>query len=627
MDLFNQYLKKTNEYGVVTQVSHPIVFLEGLPSVKSHEVILFETGQKAEVFAINRGKIEARTFSHEPIKVGVKATRTGELLSLPVGPELMGHLIDPLGDPLDPTVQYTRPKEMRDLESKPVGISGRYKLATPLETGVALVDLMVPLGRGQRELIIGDRKTGKTSLLLSAIKKQVDEGLIAIYAAIAKKKSDIKKIQEFFEQEGIMDKIIIVATSSYDSPSLIYQTPYAAMAIAEYFKEQGKHSLVILDDLSTHAKFYRELSLLARRFPGRDSYPGDIFYAHSRLLERAGNFKHPQVTEVSITCLPVIEIVEGDFTGYVATNVMGITDGHIYLDSNMYFQGMRPAVNIPLSVTRVGRQTLDKLTREVNKNLTAFLSEYDRLLNLSHFGQELTEDVKKKLAIGEIVYKFFNQPYQETIPRKIQLIILSLILQAVINSKEMLDKVKKGLINAYYDEETKKYLLEFSNTKELKEFDSRVITAKERILQIVQQFENAKPHKGGQVSAPQQTAPAQTPATASNVATTATTQPTASAIQPQVAVQQETPAPQPQSQPAAQTPPAAPPVTVQQTQLPTPAQQPTQQPASTVQSTTSSSNPATPPPQPQQQAATQPSTQTQSQEQPSQPIKKKRAKW
>ncbi len=483
---FSQLLKKTGEYGVVYQVSHPIVFIEGLPHVKTHEVVMFESGQKGEVFSINRGKIEARVFSHEPIKVGTQVTRTDQLLSVPVGKELLGHTINPLGEPIDPSVPFTIPKELRDIDAKPIGIAGRQKITTPLDTGVSLVDLLIPLGRGQRELIIGDRKTGKTSLLITTIKKQVYDGVIAIYAAIAKKKSDIKKLQEFFVQEKIMDKIIIVATSSYDSPSLIFQTPYAAMSIAEYFRDQGIHTLLILDDLSTHAKFYRELSLLARRFPGRDSYPGDIFFVHSKLLERAGNFKHPTAGEVSITCLPVIEIVEGDFTGYVSTNVMGITDGHIYLDSNIYYQGLRPAVNIPLSVTRVGRQTLDKLSREVNKNLTSFLAQYEKLLNLSHFGQELTDDVKRNLRLGELVYKFFNQPYQLTVPKKVQLIILSMILQNIIENKEMLDKVKQGLINAYYEHANQKLLYEIADTKDLKTFNENVINNKEKLLALAQ---------------------------------------------------------------------------------------------------------------------------------------------
>lgn len=491
MDKFNEYMQKTGEYGVVYQVSHPIVFIEGLPKVKTHEIVMFDSGQKGEVFTINRGKVEVRTFSHEPVKVGTKVVRTDQLLSIAVGPELFGHTINPLGEPLDQTISIPTPKEFRDLDAKPIGISGRQKIATPLSTGITLIDLMIPLGRGQRELIIGDRKTGKSSVLMTTIRKQVDEGVVAIYAAIAKKKSEIKKLQAFFESEKIMDKVIIVATSSYDSPSLIYQTPYAAMAIAEYFRDQGRHSLLILDDLSTHAKFYRELSLLARRFPGRDSYPGDIFYVHSKLLERAGNFKHPDpmIKEVSITCLPVIEIIEGDLTGYVSTNVMGITDGHIYLDSNIYYQGMRPAVNIPLSVTRVGRQAMDKLSREVNKNLTAFLTNYDKLQTLSHFGQELTDDVKRDLRLGDMIYKLFNQSYQVTVPFVVQLILLSLILQNCIENKEHLEKVKNGLIEAFIFPHYggQRLFFDIKNTSDIKTFNENVLKHKDKLLTIGQE--------------------------------------------------------------------------------------------------------------------------------------------
>jgi len=481
---YNQLLKKTGEYGVVYQVSHPIVFIEGLPMVRAHEVIVFENGQKGEIFTIDRGKVEARVFSHEPIKVGTKVTRSDKTLSIAVGKELLGQAINPLGEPLDPSSKFTPPKEYRELDTNPVGISGRKKITVQLTTGISLVDLLLPLGRGQRELIIGDRKTGKTSFLMTTIKKQAYEGIICIYAAIAKKKSDIKKMQEFFVQEKIMDKIIIVATSSYDSPTLIYQTPYTAMAIAEYFRDQGINTLLILDDLSTHAKFYRELSLLARRFPGRDSYPGDIFFVHSKLLERAGNFKHPKTGEVSITCLPVIEIVEGDFTGYISTNVMGITDGHIYLDSNIYYQGMRPAVNIPLSVTRVGRQTLNKLSRDINRNLTAFLSSYDKLQNLSHFGQELTDDVKKSLRLGQLIYNFFNQPYQMIVPKIVQMIILSMILQNIIENKEILKTIQTGLIAAFYDRGKQKILYDIANANDLETFNNNVLVGKDKLFEL-----------------------------------------------------------------------------------------------------------------------------------------------
>ena len=491
MDQFNQLLRETGEYGIVYQVSHPIVFIEGLPTVKTQEVILFETGQKAEVFSINRGKIEARSFSHEAVRVGTKVTKTGQLLSIPVGDELLGHTLDPLGDPLDPVEEFIRPKTFRNLDANPVGIAGRAALDSPMITGTALIDLMIPLGIGQRELVIGDRKTGKTSFILTAIKNQVHEGIICIYAAIAKKKSDIKRLQEFFVQEKIMDKIIIIATSSYSSPSIIYQTPYAAMAIAEYYKDRGQNTLIVFDDLSTHAKFYRELSLLARRFPGRDSYPGDIFYIHSKLLERAGMFKHPTKGKVAISCFPVMEIVEGDLTGYVSTNVMGITDGHIYFDSNIYFQGMRPAVNIPLSVTRVGRQVSDKLTRDVNKNLTIFLAKYEKMLNLSHFGQELTEQTKKDLRTGDLINEFFKQPYQLTIPLTVQLIVLSLILQAFVTSKEELANAKKNLIKAFYTDQPKKFLLDLAIVNDLKTFNERVMKNKDTLLELIKNPESS----------------------------------------------------------------------------------------------------------------------------------------
>jgi F-type H+-transporting ATPase subunit alpha len=312
------------------------------------------------------------------------------------------------------------------------------------------------------------------------------QGSIAIYAAIAKKKSEIKRLEQFFENEKLKDRVIIVATSSYDSPTLIFQTPYAAMAIAESYRDRGIDTVLVLDDLSTHAKFYREISLLARRFPGRDSYPGDIFYVHSKLLERGGNFRHKDRAEdgVSITCLPVIEIVEGDFTGYIATNVMGITDGHIYLDSNIYYQGMRPAVNVPLSVTRVGRQTLDKLSREFNSQLTSFLTSYNKMLAVSHFGQELTDDVKRGLRLGELINDFFIQPYQESVPRKVQLIVSSLIMQDCILTKDDLKNIKKGLMQAYYDKNKKKLLYDISEAKDYKGFNKAVLDNKDKLLAL-----------------------------------------------------------------------------------------------------------------------------------------------
>lgn len=559
MDEFNELLQKTGEYGVVYQISHPIVFIDGLPTGRLREIILFESGQKGEIFTINRGKVEARIFSKDPVKVGTKVTRTGQLLSIPVGKELLGHIINPLGEPLDTTEEFIKPKETRELDAEFIGISGRQKITKQLVTGISLIDLLLPLGLGQRELIIGDRKTGKTSVLMTIIKNQVYEGVIVIYAAIAKKKSDIKKLYEFCKKENLMDKIVIVATSSYYSPSLVYQTPYAAMTIAEYFRDQGLNSLVILDDLSTHAKYYREISLLAKRFPGRGSYPGDVFYTHSSLLERAGNFKHPTAKEVAISCLPVMEIVEGDLTGYISTNVMGITDGHIYLDSNIYYQGMRPAVNVPLSVTRVGRQAIDKLSREINKELTAFLTQFGKLQNISHFGQELSEDVKKTLRLGELMNKFFNQHYQTIIPKSVQLIMTSMILQNLIEDKERLDQMRNGLTDAYYNRGKQKLLYELTQTSDLKEFNNNIMKNKDSLFSLIQQDTQTP-----QVQAPAQNtaqSPAQTPQPQAQQ--TAPIQPAQNSqtSQPAQTVEPQTPPPQtpneqPQVQPAppAQTP-------------------------------------------------------------------------
>ncbi|MBN1168304.1 F0F1 ATP synthase subunit alpha [Candidatus Woesebacteria bacterium] len=481
---FEKLLEQTGEYGIVYEVRHPIVLIEGLPNVKAHEVILFEGGKKAEVSTINRGKVEARVFSDEPIKVGTKVTRTDNLLSVPVGKELLGQVVNPLGEPFDETENINLPENRRSLDIRPIGISGRHKVQKQLVTGIAIVDLLLPIGKGQRELVIGDKKTGKTSLLLTAVKEQVKEGAIVIYAAIGKKKSEVKRIKQFLEKENLLGNIVIVATSSFDSPSLIFQTPYSAMSIAEYFRDEGIDTLLILDDMSTHANFYRELSLLSKRFPGRDSYPGDIFYVHSRLLERAGNFKHEKVEQVAITCLPVVQLVEGDFAGYIPTNLMGITDGHIFLDSDIYYEGRRPAVNIHLSVTRVGRQTLSKLSREINKTLLTFLTRYDRIQDVSHFGQELTEDVRKALELGKMVYVFFNQHYQETIPMIVQLIIISMLFHHFIENEETLSKAKTGLISAYDNPEKRKFLIDLANTKDLNTFNENVKNNKENLFSL-----------------------------------------------------------------------------------------------------------------------------------------------
>jgi F-type H+/Na+-transporting ATPase subunit alpha len=458
MDTFQQQLEKIKEFGVVQSIVSPIVFAAGLPGASLYELILFETGDMGQVYLMEKDQVHILVFSSTPPKVGTRCTRTGKFASVPVGDELFGKIIDPLGNPFSESENYTRPKEERTVEARAPGMKERATVKSPFLTGVAIVDMMVPLGKGQKELIIGDRKTGKTSFLMTTLKNQILNGSVAVYAAIGKKKSDIKAVVEYFKRENLLDKIIIVATSSYDSPSLIFLTPYAGASIAEHFKDQGKDVVLVMDDLSTHAKFYREIALLSKRFPGRDSYPGDIFYTHARLLERAGNFKHPSGKEVSITMLPVADIIEGDFTGFIATNLMGMTDGHIFFDSNAYYQGRRPAVNIGLSVTRVGRQASPKILRSITRELTAFLTLYNKMQDLSHFGAELTDAVKQVLRTGDVIYKFFEQTDNVIVPPSVQLLMFGMIWLKMFGDSTVIEKIpfyRESLINSYKDPKNK----------------------------------------------------------------------------------------------------------------------------------------------------------------------------
>jgi len=483
MNNYQSLLSETGEFGVVEQTFHPIVVVAGLPNARLHELVTFENGQMGEVFVLERYSAQILVFSNESVRIGMKVARSGKFISTPVGQELLGHIIDPLGNPLSKRKKYVRPTQERDVDSPPPGIMSRAKIKDQFLTGVAVVDMMVPLGKGQKELVIGDRKTGKSSFLLAAIKSQVKAGSIAIYAAIAKKKSDIRKIELFLEREKLLDKVILVATTSNDSPTLIYLTPYSAMTIAEYFRDQGQDVVLVLDDLSTHAKFYREISLLAKKFPGRDSYPGDIFYTHARLLERAGNFKHEDGSAVSITALPVAETVEGDFTGYIATNLMGITDGHIFFDSNIYYRGRRPAVNISLSVTRVGRQATSNLLCSINREITAFLSLYDKMQNLSHFGAELTDSVKYVIRTGEMIYKFFEQTHKVVVPQEVQVILFSALWLTILEDVTI-DKLvlyRQNLINAYYNREVQQLFKELMSANTFNDLLNNVSKKREEI--------------------------------------------------------------------------------------------------------------------------------------------------
>ncbi len=486
MEQFNTYITEIGEYGIVEQVRTPLAIISGLMGAHLNEIVVFESGEKGQVFMVQKDAVTVLIFSKESVIVGTRVTRTNQFLSVPVGNDVLSKMIDPLGGSLvsnQPEIMHL-PK--REIDTKVVGMVGREKITQPFYTGTSLIDMLVPLGKGQKELVIGDRKTGKTSFLLTAMKTQAKNGVKIIYAAIGKKKSDIKRVRAFFEQEGLTDSTVIVATSSYDSPSLIYLTPYSAVTIAEFFRDQGQETLVVLDDLSTHAKFYREISLLANRFPGRESYPGDIFYTHARLLERAGNYDI-NGKEVSVTILPVAELVEGDFSGYIATNLMGITDGHIYFDSNSFYEGKRPAVNVSLSVTRVGKQTQSKLRKSITQEITAFLGTYQKMQNLSHFGAELTDTVKNILSTGELAYNFFEQHYNTVLPINVQIVLFGILWLKFFPEASISEirDYRERLISLYEMDEGKKYIDAFVvDVNSFNELLSKITQKKEELIKI-----------------------------------------------------------------------------------------------------------------------------------------------
>lgn len=524
---FEKLLEKIGEVGVITEINHTVVTLVGLPGASLHELVYFEGGAWGEVFVLEADSVLVLLFENAELRVGTRATRSNSFVSVPVGTSLLGHIINPLGYSIEHAPSYKRPTEAHELDVAPPTMSDRVRITQPFLTGTAVVDMMVPLGKGQRELVIGDRKTGKSAFVLSTVKNQVAAGALAVYAAIGKRRADIKEIEAFFKREGILDRVVIVATSSMDAPGFIYLTPYSAMTIAEYFKNQGQNVVVVFDDLSTHARFYREASLLAKRFPGRESYPGDIFAVHARLLERAGNFKKgntqrigesegQKVREsenqnsdtpalrhsdsptlrfsdssesVSITALPLVELVQGDLAGYIPTNLMSITDGHIYFDSNVYYQGRRPAVNISLSVTRVGRQAQTDLLRRINRELTAFLALYEKMQNLSHFGAELTDTVQHIIKTGEQVYAFFKQPVGLVIPINVQIVFFGMLWLKFFDglSADQITKSRDSLTTLYqHDPKVAQFIDSFVNVKTFNDLLGQISKRREELMKVVQ---------------------------------------------------------------------------------------------------------------------------------------------
>jgi|SRR6185369_5089244 len=482
MDQFHHYIEKYGEYGEVIQVNYPIVSIIGVPSAKMNEIVIFETGDVGQIIDLGHDFATVLLFSQTRLKTRTKLTKTNSYVMIPTGNGLLGHIINPFGQPISASAAKPETEHHRRIDMPPQGIANRIKINKPLTTGTALVDIMIPIGKGQRQLVLGDRKTGKSSFVLNTIKNQIREGAIAVYAAIGKKTSDIKELEAFMAEDDRKDKMVIVASTAYESPGLIYLTPFAAMTIAEHFRDQGKDVVVVMDDLLTHAKFYREFSLLAQTFPGRDSYPADVFHVHARLLERAGNFKHQESGQASISCLPIVETQEGDLTGYIVSNLMSITDGHLFFDTNVFAEGRRPAINIPLSVTRVGKQTQDKVSKDINRELSSLFSVYERVENLSHFGSEMTDSVKSIFSTGDKIYHFFNQDAGVIIPKEVSLIIFSLIWLHVLNDDAAIAASRENLLKSCRQEENRLFLRSLFNVETFNQLLKNVNDYKEKIL-------------------------------------------------------------------------------------------------------------------------------------------------
>ena len=421
------------EGGVVIASADGIVQVDGMDRAVYGEIVTFENGAKGMVESVDPGKLGVMLFDGaESVGVGTLVTRSGKRAGIPVGDAFLGRVIDPLGEPIDgkgpiESVGYN------PIEKQAPGILERQSVDTPLHTGILAIDSMFPIGRGQRELIIGDRQTGKTSIATDAILNQKDTGVLCIYVAIGQKASSIARVAEDLKKHGAMSYTTIVAATASDSAPLQYIAPYAGTALAEYFMAQGKSVLIVYDDLSKHAVAYRAISLLLRRSPGREAYPGDVFYLHSRLLERSCRMRD-DLGGGSITALPIVETQAGDVSAYIPTNVISITDGQIFLESALFNAGNRPAVNVGLSVSRVGGAAQTKAMKKANANLRIELAQYKDMESFAQFSSDLDAETRRQLEHGKALMEMLKQPLYQPKSDAEQVVILTLASHGMLDS-------------------------------------------------------------------------------------------------------------------------------------------------------------------------------------------------
>ena len=435
-------MSKDSEVGTVVTVGDGIATIYGIDHAMYGEIVTFETGLKGMVQDIRKNEIGCILFGSDTgIREGTKVARTGKKAGVPVGDAYVGRVVNALGEPIDGKGEIAS-DDYRPIENEAPGIVDRKSVSVPMETGILSIDAMFPIGRGQRELIIGDRQTGKTSIALDTILNQKGKDVICVYVAIGQKASTVAKVVNTLQTHGAMDYTIIVSSTASDCAPLQYIAPYAGTAMAEYFMHKGKDALIIYDDLSKHAVAYRALSLLLGRSPGREAYPGDVFYLHSRLLERSSRLSE-ELGGGSITALPIIETQAGDVSAYIPTNVISITDGQIFLETELFHSGIMPAVNPGISVSRVGGDAQIKAMKKVAGTLKLIYSQYRELQSFAQFGSDLDADTKARLEQGARIVEVLKQSQNAPVPVEKQVAILNAV------TKGILEKVKVEDVSAY----------------------------------------------------------------------------------------------------------------------------------------------------------------------------------
>jgi F-type H+-transporting ATPase subunit alpha len=450
------------EVGTVLQIGDGIARIYGLENAVAMEMLELEHGVVGLAFNLEEDDVGAALFGEwEHVKEGEPVRRSGRVASVPVGDALLGRVVDPLGNPLDGAGPIET-DETRLLEFKAPGVVARQPVKEPLQTGIKAIDSMIPIGRGQRELIIGDRSTGKTAIAIDTILNQRGEDMICIYVAVGQKASTVAQVYERLRDEGAMDYTIIVSAPAQEAAPIKWMAPFAGCAMGEYFLYNGRHATCFYDDLSKHADAYRQLSLLLRRPPGREAFPGDVFYLHSRLLERACKLSDENGAG-SLTALPIVETQAGDVAAYIPTNVISITDGQIYLESDLFFSGVRPAINVGISVSRVGGNAQRKAMRQVASRLRLDLSQYRELEAFAQFGSELDQATQQALARGERMVATLNQPQYQPWPFEVQVVAI----YAGVNG--WLDEIPVGDVPRFQEELSEHLRAEESILKEIRE--------------------------------------------------------------------------------------------------------------------------------------------------------------